>query len=95
MVMDVVPEPLRRRYVESFPAKVVAMEAALAALDHDGSVGKELRDLAHKLAGSAGMYGFDDLGRQARDLVHALDARAGQAQITELARALIASLTRG
>ena len=78
MANEVIPETLRRRYIDSFPVKAAAIDAASEALVGDGEGQlRTLRDLAHKLAGSAGMYGFDDLGQLARELVHAIDAGAG------------------
>lgn len=88
-----VPEALRLRYVQSFPGKVEALQAASAALSAGNpDARKQLRDQAHKLAGSAGMYGFDDLGNQARAVVHAVDAAAADAEVQELLSRLLASL---
>lgn len=94
MGTDAVPEPLRRRYVESFPTKIASLEALLAALDGSAEADAELRGLAHKLAGSAGMYGLDDLGQLARELVHSLDAGAARTEVIARARALIGALER-
>jgi HPt (histidine-containing phosphotransfer) domain-containing protein len=96
MANEVIPEALRRRYVDSFPAKGAALEASIEALDVSGEVNAEalsaLRQQAHKLAGSAGMYGFDDLGHLARELVHAIDAGAKTPIIDGLARDLASRL---
>lgn len=88
-----VPEPLRKRYVSSFADKRVALEASLESLDA-GSANEPagLRGLAHKISGSAGMYGFDDLGQGARDVVHAIDGRSELALIRQLAHKLITQL---
>ena len=93
MANEVIPEPLRRRYLESFPAKAAAFNTVLDCLS-DGTPEsiRQLRDLAHKLAGSAGMYGFDDLGQHAREIVHAVDAGAGSIALLGLARDLVTRL---
>lgn len=92
MANEVVPEALRRRYVDSFAGKCVAFEAAIDGIGGDEGI-STLRDLAHKLAGSAGMYGFDDLGHLARELVHAVDAGAGASIVSGLARDIVARLS--
>jgi len=83
MDVDVIPEPLRRRYVESLPGKAAALAAALESIANGDSGGaKALRDQAHKLAGSAGMYGFDDIGHLAREIVHSVDDGSGDTALT-------------
>ncbi|HWS26193.1 MAG TPA: Hpt domain-containing protein [Xanthomonadales bacterium] len=97
MANEVIPEALRRRYIDSFPGKCAAFDAVIEQLngaDVEAAVGfgAKLRDLAHKLAGSAGMYGFDDLGHLAREIVHAIDAGAGTAVLGGLAQNLVERL---
>jgi HPt (histidine-containing phosphotransfer) domain-containing protein len=93
MTNEVIPEALRRRYVDSFPDKRAALEAASANVDNDGAGAQQaLRQLAHKLAGSAGMYGFDDIGQLAREVVHAIDAGASVSIISGLSRDLVSRL---
>lgn len=93
MANEVIPEALRRRYIDSFPAKSAALESAVADLGDDNNEALQaLRLLAHKLAGSAGMYGFDDVGQLAREVVHAIDAGAGMAIVSGLSRNLAARL---
>ncbi|GMU42309.1 MAG: Hpt domain-containing protein [Xanthomonadales bacterium] len=95
MSIEVVPEPLRRRYLDSFPAKADAFKAVLDRLsDGNQESIRELRDLAHKLAGSAGMYGFDELGQQAREIVHAVDAGDGSILLLGMTRDLVTRLTQ-
>src|SRR5947208_13223641 len=66
-------EPLDRkllqRYLSGAAEKVTGLEAAVAAA-RAGQAGARdsLRRALHKLAGSAGTYGFDELGGEARDL---------------------------
>jgi CheY-like chemotaxis protein/HPt (histidine-containing phosphotransfer) domain-containing protein len=64
-------EALTQRYRASLPEKqselALAWEQWLAApADHAAKL--RFQSLVHKLAGSAGLYGFEDLGRQARTL---------------------------
>jgi HPt (histidine-containing phosphotransfer) domain-containing protein len=94
MANEVIPEALRRRYIDSFPDKCAALEAAAASLaSNDAGAQQALRQLAHKLAGSAGMYGFDDIGHLAREVVHAIDAGASASILTGLSRDLASRLT--
>jgi len=60
-----------RRFAESLPAKLVAMEAALA-----GQSFAELAELAHWLKGSGGSVGYDEFFEPSR----ALEQAAQQAQ---------------
>ena len=66
-------EPVDRELLEHYLAgageKLARLEAALAAA-RSGQPGARdgLCKALHKLAGSAGTYGFDELGAQARDL---------------------------
>jgi HPt (histidine-containing phosphotransfer) domain-containing protein len=93
MANEVIPEALRRRYIDSFPGKRAALEAAIGNLGNpDDEAAQVLRQLAHKLAGSAGMYGFDDIGHLAREVVHAIDAGAGASILTGLSRDLVSRL---
>jgi HPt (histidine-containing phosphotransfer) domain-containing protein len=93
MVNEVIPEALRRRYIDSFPDKCAALEAAIGNIrNHEVDALQALRQLAHKLAGSAGMYGFDDIGQLAREVVHAIDAGAGGLIINGLSRDLVSRL---
>lgn len=93
---QVVPAALRNRYLESFPSKGESLSAALQALEmtfHAEQV-RALRDLAHKLAGSAGMYGFDDLGLLAREIVRAIDTGAPISVIGGYTRQLVGHLQK-
>ena len=69
-----------------------AIAAAAGTLDADSR--EEAADVAHKLAGSLGMYGYDEGTRLARKLELLLDYRTPDAsQIEKLAIALRASLS--
>src|SRR5207245_1088651 len=66
-------EPVDRELLGHYLAgggeKLAALEAALAAArSGEAGAGDALRRALHKLAGSAGTYGFAELGRQARGL---------------------------
>ncbi len=64
-------EALRKRYAAQIGERVAAIHAAwnqLVQSDWDKTAGAELRQLAHKLAGSAAMFGFANLGAVARDI---------------------------
>ncbi|WP_298403694.1 response regulator [uncultured Chloroflexus sp.] len=64
-------EALRRRYASQIGDRVEAIVTAWRQLEQsqwDKTVGMEARQLAHKLAGSAAMFGFADLGAVAREI---------------------------
>ncbi|MBX3687939.1 Hpt domain-containing protein [Dokdonella sp.] len=64
-------EALCRRYIASLGDKRAALESAWRGCRPDGDRDAGLRELAalaHRLAGSAGSYGFDELGLQARNV---------------------------
>ncbi len=96
MSVSHVPEVLRLRYLASLPGKAGEFEQALAdALTSTQPDWSMIRSLGHKLAGSAGMYGFDQLGDIARDLVHMIDDRSGPSEAVQARTlALIAALRR-
>ena len=72
-------EPIDRELLEHYLAgaaeKLATLEEALAsARAGDAGAGDAVRQALHKLAGSAGTYGFTELGAQARDLEKRLRA---------------------
>lgn len=84
---------MRQRYVASFGDKCAELESGLIELSSDdNSARARLRGLAHKISGSAGMYGFDDLGHTARDLVHVIDGGSDTSSLRELVQRLIAGM---
>jgi chemotaxis protein histidine kinase CheA len=89
---DPVADALRQRYIESFQTKAMELEIAIGELQDRAAALKNLRGLAHKLSGSAGMYGFDELGGCARDLVHAIDGGSPMAAVKRLGNSLVARL---
>jgi HPt (histidine-containing phosphotransfer) domain-containing protein len=77
--------------------RLIVLDRAAAAAGQ-GALSDELRiegrSAAHKLAGSLGMYGFDDGTRVARELEQMLDAAAPDAArfsalVTELRAAVV------
>lgn len=89
---DPVADALRQRYIDSFTAKAMEIEIAIGELQDRTAALKILRGLAHKLSGSAGLYGFDELGGCARDLVHAIDGGSPMAAVKRLGNSLVARL---
>ncbi|HET9818702.1 MAG TPA: Hpt domain-containing protein [Rhodanobacteraceae bacterium] len=94
-------EALRRHFLQELPER----RAALAAAWHDcTAAGDEtpwlrLRDVAHKLSGSAPCYGLDAVGEAARDLDRLLSGRdpcrerdAADGAVAELLAALDAAI---
>ena len=72
---ETVDRKLLQRYLSGAAGKVTGLEAAVAAA-RAGQAGARdsLRRALHKLAGSAGTYGFDELGGEARDLAKRVQA---------------------
>ena len=64
-------ETLRRHYVGKLPETLAAMRAAAAVLASEGwdrSLLESLRHLAHRMAGTSGLYGLPALARSAGTL---------------------------
>lgn len=61
---------LTAKFAASLPEKRQALESAFSLwiAERDQNALKDVIGVAHKLAGSAGSYGFDALGHAARDL---------------------------
>lgn len=65
--LDALMKKLGRDYLNESPARVAEMRAALEAVDRGAPEGMDaLRRVLHKLAGSGGSYGFDDVSTSAR-----------------------------
>ena len=93
-------DELRRGYAEALPAKVGEIAGALEAFleaspDRAPSAFRDLRTLVHRLAGSAGSYGFPEVTRLARaweeELVEQLgtgkvDAGQARRRVDDLSR---------
>ena len=63
---------LREQYIASFPEKIAALEAVRRDVRDGGEDAiKQARTLSHRLAGSGGSYGFDELSALARQAEHA------------------------
>lgn len=95
---------LRRTYVEGLPARNKALiDAWRACADGSGDAAwLDLREVAHKLAGSAASYGFDALGEAAREVDRLLSGRSpcrdraqAQAAVERLLAALLAASAGG
>jgi HPt (histidine-containing phosphotransfer) domain-containing protein len=89
---DPVPDPMaaamaqiRRRFVERIPAERAALAAALDAARSSGD-GDALRQIAHRLKGSAGTLGFNRIGAAAAALDRA--ARTPSANVDDATAAL-------
>ncbi len=62
-------EQLRKEYIPDLQAEVAALAAAV-----DARNAVEVKRLAHRIAGSAGSYGFDEVTTAARVVEKALAA---------------------
>jgi len=64
---------LRRDYLRDSLARMAELEALLATVEAGGRDALDaLRRALHKLAGSGGSYGLDDVSRHSRDGEHAV-----------------------
>lgn len=71
-------QALREEYLAAAPERVAELWAALARVQNgDLSAVSALGALAHRLAGSAGSYGFQAVSRQAREADQLCRALAG------------------
>lgn len=70
-------EVLREHYVQGMPARQAAFRNAWRDCVDDGaeSAWQGLRDVAHKLSGTAPCYGLEELGTAARALDRLLSSR--------------------
>lgn len=70
-------EALRRHFLQELPERRTALVAAWrdCADGGDESPWQQLRDVAHKLSGSAPCYGLDAIGEAARALDKLLSGR--------------------
>jgi HPt (histidine-containing phosphotransfer) domain-containing protein len=70
-------DALRRHFLEGLPERSAALAAAWreCADGGDEAPWERLRDVAHKLSGSAPCYGLEELGAAARDLDKLLSGR--------------------
>lgn len=82
-------EAVRARFVSRFAPGIALIELCLA----DGAAGDwaGLAAFAHKLAGTAGSFGFAGLGEAALDLERAVQAAVPD-EVAEAARALRGAL---
>lgn len=80
---------LCRRFVASAEQQGAALRAALRANDQDRAA-----EVAHHLAGAAGIFGQPDLGARALRLEEAIDAHADDAMLNSLAEDVLAALDR-
>jgi HPt (histidine-containing phosphotransfer) domain-containing protein len=74
-------ERLATQYVESISAKLAALDAAItAARAGDARALAEAREIAHRMRGTAGCYGYRELGEAAGlldDVVTAMQREGG------------------
>lgn len=80
-------QALRQRFIEQ--AKVEADEIKGYAT---AEVWSQVRDLSHRVAGRAGMFGFPELTDVARTLEEAIDAGAPPVALHDLASGLVRRL---
>ncbi len=88
----------RRHYTDSLPAKMAEMDRLCGAMRPDaaGAEAERLAAIAHGIAGSAAVFGFESLSIQARALVLELRARdvSGHTPPGERAATIAAALGR-
>lgn len=81
------PDPLaalRAVYAKKLPDKMRELTVATQSLDGgDGGTASDLRDLAHKLAGSAPTFGFPELGDAARQIERLCDSVSNAGSMTD------------
>ena len=71
-------EELRRHYLQGMPERRLALIEAWRECEDGGNeqAWLRLRDVAHKMSGSAPCYGLDAVGEAARELDKLLSGRA-------------------
>lgn len=82
---------LKERYKSSFLEKIAEISECLDAVQAEQASREDvikLRDLLHKLAGSSGMYGYDDISVASRSAMRAAEKNENLKEI----RGLVASV---
>lgn len=74
---------LRQRFIGEATSEAAAIETHAAV-----EVWSEVRDLSHRLAGRAGMFGFPELSDLARELEEAIEAGVPSPELQRLASGL-------
>lgn len=74
---------LRQRFVGEAAGEAAAIENHAAV-----EAWSEVRDLSHRLAGRAGMFGFPELSDLARELEEAIEAGVPRSELQRLASGL-------
>lgn len=90
-------EQLHEAYKASFPEKKAEFESALsvfAATPDDQMAIEALRRLAHKLSGSAGAYGFEEIYKLSANVQALSDEQLGNPVHTQECIAAINALTQ-
>lgn len=80
-------QALRQRFIGEAEGEAAALEDQAAA-----RAWIEVRDLSHRVAGRAGMFGFPDLTDLARELEEAVDANASSSALHILVGGLVRRL---
>lgn len=78
---------LRQRFVHQAGAEAAEIESGAAA-----QTWSAVRDLSHRVAGRAGMFGFPEITDLARALEEAVEGRASVTELENLASDLVRRL---
>ncbi len=89
--MNAMLAPLWQRNLPQLEARLELLDQAAAAEPLTEELRLEAQSVAHKLAGSLGMFGYHEGTRIARELEQALEAET-PAELGQLVQALRASL---
>jgi HPt (histidine-containing phosphotransfer) domain-containing protein len=83
---------LRAEYLTEVPDRLAELDGAIAAFEREDGLGRDrLIRLFHRLAGSAGAYGFGEVTRGCREAEVALKGGLGPADSEQL-RATVTGL---
>jgi len=85
----------KRGFARRAAASLPELERAIALLEADDPGGTEpIRELAHRLHGTAGSFGFGPLSGAAAEVEDRIDRSAAPAQVAAAAREMAAELQR-
>lgn len=82
-------ETLKRQFVAGLPTRVAALRQALTGSEPADVRAASLRESCHKLAGTAGSYGYAEVTERAREIEIALLEGADVSGVTPRAEALV------